>query len=263
MKHLSKLFWPVVAVLTLVGVTMQLPSAQSSIIRPTRIALNNACTLRTGSGTPESAVTGVVCDLFLRTDGGAGTTLYVKQSGSGNTGWAPMNTARQAIWWPGAACDQAGGYSPLWHSNGTAFPTYACQTGTNATFGELDFLDSETEYIFQTLALPSTWTDAIDATMFWHSPATSGNVVWQVQTACSAVGETTDPSWNTVQTVTDATQGTADRLNTAAITGVTTTGCAAGEMMFLRLFRDPTHASDTLANTATFTGMELIVRMAY
>jgi hypothetical protein len=42
----------------------------------------------TGTGTPEGAVTAPVGTLFLRTDGGAGTTLYVKESGTGNTGWA-------------------------------------------------------------------------------------------------------------------------------------------------------------------------------
>ncbi len=41
----------------------------------------------TGSGTPESAVTADVGSLFTRTDGGASTTLYVKESGTGNTGW--------------------------------------------------------------------------------------------------------------------------------------------------------------------------------
>ncbi len=41
-----------------------------------------------GSGTPEGAVTAPVGSLYLRTDGGAGTTLYVKESGTGNTGWA-------------------------------------------------------------------------------------------------------------------------------------------------------------------------------
>lgn len=40
-----------------------------------------------GSGTPEGAVTAVVGSLYTRTDGGANTTLYVKESGSGNTGW--------------------------------------------------------------------------------------------------------------------------------------------------------------------------------
>lgn len=40
-----------------------------------------------GSGSPESAVTAPVGSLYTRTDGGASTTLYVKESGTGNTGW--------------------------------------------------------------------------------------------------------------------------------------------------------------------------------
>lgn len=39
------------------------------------------------AGTPEGSVTAPVGSLFTRTDGGAGTTLYVKESGTGNTGW--------------------------------------------------------------------------------------------------------------------------------------------------------------------------------
>lgn len=40
-----------------------------------------------GAGTPEGAVSARVGSLYTRTDGGAGTTLYVKESGTGNTGW--------------------------------------------------------------------------------------------------------------------------------------------------------------------------------
>ena len=40
-----------------------------------------------GSGTPESAVTADVGSIYMRTDGGAGTSMYVKESGVGNTGW--------------------------------------------------------------------------------------------------------------------------------------------------------------------------------
>lgn len=43
---------------------------------------------RTGSGSPETVVTAVVGSIYLRRDGGANTTLYVKESGAGtNTGW--------------------------------------------------------------------------------------------------------------------------------------------------------------------------------
>jgi len=44
-------------------------------------------TIKFGSGTPEGSVTAVVGSIYLRTNGGAGTSLYVKESGSGNTGW--------------------------------------------------------------------------------------------------------------------------------------------------------------------------------
>ena len=40
-----------------------------------------------GVGDPEGNVAAVVGTLYTRTDGGAGTTLYVKEAGSGNVGW--------------------------------------------------------------------------------------------------------------------------------------------------------------------------------
>lgn len=42
----------------------------------------------TGTGSPESVVTAAVGALYVRTDGGAATTLYVKETGAGDTGWA-------------------------------------------------------------------------------------------------------------------------------------------------------------------------------
>lgn len=41
----------------------------------------------TGAGTPEGVVTGRPGSIFKRTDGGAGTGFYVKESGFSNTGW--------------------------------------------------------------------------------------------------------------------------------------------------------------------------------
>lgn len=40
-----------------------------------------------GTGNPEGNYIAAVSSLFLRTDGGSGTTLYVKETGTGNTGW--------------------------------------------------------------------------------------------------------------------------------------------------------------------------------
>jgi hypothetical protein len=42
---------------------------------------------RTGTGTPEAVVTAPIGTLYINKSGGAATTLYVKTSGTGNTGW--------------------------------------------------------------------------------------------------------------------------------------------------------------------------------
>lgn len=50
--------------------------------------------LKRGSGSPEGAITGNVGDVFLRTNGSSGATLYVKESGNAtNTGWVAHGRA--------------------------------------------------------------------------------------------------------------------------------------------------------------------------
>lgn len=48
----------------------------------------NGAQISTGTGSPQSVVTGSPGDIYLNKSGGAGTTLWVKESGTGtNTGW--------------------------------------------------------------------------------------------------------------------------------------------------------------------------------
>lgn len=44
-------------------------------------------TWTSNNGSPEGVITAPIGSLYSRLDGGANTTLYVKESGSGNTGW--------------------------------------------------------------------------------------------------------------------------------------------------------------------------------
>jgi len=72
------------------GGTLTLNADGSTSLSSTKLEFSGVASLLgifVGSGTPESVVTAVVGSIFLRTNGGAGTTLYVKQSGVGNTGW--------------------------------------------------------------------------------------------------------------------------------------------------------------------------------
>ena len=43
--------------------------------------------LYSGSGSPNGVVSAPMGSLYFNTSGGANTTLYVKESGTGNTGW--------------------------------------------------------------------------------------------------------------------------------------------------------------------------------
>ncbi len=51
------------------------------------IVLGSGITWTSGSGSPEAVVTAPIGSLYSNTAGGATTTLYVKTSGAGNTGW--------------------------------------------------------------------------------------------------------------------------------------------------------------------------------
>jgi hypothetical protein len=46
-----------------------------------------------GTGSPETVVTAPVGSIYLRLNGGAGTVLYLKETGTGNTGWVAYNGA--------------------------------------------------------------------------------------------------------------------------------------------------------------------------
>jgi hypothetical protein len=67
--------------------------------------------IKSGSGSPESAVTAGRGSIFLRKDGGANTSLYVKESGTGDTGWAAYMKAPltgSATYDPPSLADGAG-----------------------------------------------------------------------------------------------------------------------------------------------------------
>jgi hypothetical protein len=49
--------------------------------------LVKAARILEGTGSPEGVVTAAIGSMYRRTDGGAGTSLYIKESGTGNTGW--------------------------------------------------------------------------------------------------------------------------------------------------------------------------------
>lgn len=189
----------------------------------------------------------------------ASDTVTVTNKTYDAEGTGNVLTIPRRIWFPAAGCNNATAGN-IWDLPASNPAVAACKTGTNTQMGVLDFADGSNLSAQITYALPSTWTGTVDANIKWLSSGTTGNVVWQLSTICVADAETDDPAFNTASTVTDATKGTTLQTNDAAITGVTATGCAAGELMHLKIQRDSAHASDTLAATARLIGVELVIR---
>ena len=155
----------------------------------------------------------------------------------------------------------------MWDSLAANAPTPTCVDGTTvATLisCKADFPDSDGDFsLQQPLLLPSDWTGNIDLKFMWRAAATTGDVVWQATLLCRADGEVDDGgAFNTPSTITDTVKGTANQLNVASITSVTLTNCSAGELAHLKVLRNRTHGSDTIAGTISLVGVEVTMRRA-
>lgn len=199
-------------------------------------------------------------DIFNVAETGVITNAKIDVEGTGNT-----ITTVSEVNLPVVLCDQTTG-TLGWHTVDANKPTATCSAGgTNTTMirGVADFPDSDGDYSIQhALWLPDDLTGTISAHFMWRTSATSGDVVWQLQTACTADNEVDDVAWNTAQTVTDTANGTANRLNTAMISSVTLTGCTAGGQFRFKVLRNRTHGSDTLAAVPSLANFKLKMRRA-
>jgi hypothetical protein len=191
------------------------------------------------------------------------TNKILDAEGTGNVISIPVK-----VWLPAAGCNNATA-GPIWDLPTTTPAVPTCVTGTNIQKGVLAYADTPGGFSAQiTEALPVDWTTTggLDIVLYWTTTATTGNAKWSVSTICTAVAAsaTDDPAFNTANTVTTAAPGTASRVQTSAITGLTTTTCTTATKMLLHLkvFRDGNDAADTIAATANLIGAELTFRRA-
>ena len=163
------------------------------------------------------------------------------------------------LYFPAAHCD-LGAASTGFRRPTSNFPEPLCVIGTN-TIGAVLAFDPSTDESMQVPMLFPTSASAINVRFTWRSIATSGSVVWGIQTTCIGVGETADPAFNVAQTVTDAANGTTLTDNDATISSLTATGCSANEQLRLRIFRDADNGSDTMTGDAWLSSVVIeIVR---
>jgi hypothetical protein len=198
---------------------------------------------------------GQVIGVVTSTNGGAGTYEVDLTLGQNQAG--PVATAY--INYKAAVCQNVTATAGF--STPAANPaTAACVTGANTNYGVLQFTNTAEESVQDRFVLPSTWTGTIDLLIKWRCAVNiAGDVVWQVQTACVADNEAGDPAFNAASTVTNSDH-IPNKWSDATITTVDVTGCAAGEELLFRFFRNPAHASDTLADTAELISLLWTIR---
>lgn len=195
------------------------------------------------------------------TDSGSSTftNKVLDVEGTGNTVTIPIK-----IWLPAAGCNNATA-STFWDLPAATPAAPACVTGTNTQKGVLDYADTAGGFSAQTTELlPADWSGTVDARIIWFTTATTGNAKWSLSTICTSVSAaaTDDPAFNTASTATTAAPGTTNQIQTSSITTVTVTGCSAGQLLHVKLFRDGNDGADTIAATARFYGLELTLRRA-
>lgn len=209
---------------------------------------------------------GTVC-LHRTTASGFVAGSLLKHNG---TTWEIVGGTEHRVY-PAAGCSGATAAS-IWDLPTTTPAVPVCVSGSNVQKAVLDYADTTGGFAAQiTEILPANWTTTggVDFSIYWFTSATTGNAKWTVQLVCTAVNAsaTADPpfptSGNGFNTVTTAAPGTANRIQTSTITGVTLpASCVTGTRMLLhiRLFRDGADAADTIAQTARFLFAELFYR---
>lgn len=143
----------------------------------------------------------------------------------------------------------------------TATAPVVTQVGSTQSYGALNFSNSGTPTIVIRSVLPSTWTGAIDADVFWADQCCgSGNVGWKWIIACGPAGSGNykDISFaNTASSVTTATGGGGTMPKKSSVTSIVTTGCSAGDPIYFQLTRDNTVGSNA---AGSITGLYAVLR---
>lgn len=115
----------------------------------------------------------------------------------------------------------------------------------------LPFDGAAAEYAKAVIRMPTDWNaSTLTAKFDWRRASGTGaaNVVWGIRAVCVADNESPAANFGTGATVTDAASTTAANFNLSSETSACTVAGtpAAGELMFLEVYRDGASGSDSL-----------------
>lgn len=140
-------------------------------------------------------------------------------------------------------------------STSNAAPQYSLRKGSETAPAKhittLDFDASTQENVTYQFTMPQNYASAPVLRLQWMANATAGSCVWACKLGAVTSGDADTPvehALATAQSATTATNATeARRLNETTITITNTDSVAAGDLVFLLVYRDAANGSDTLS----------------
>lgn len=178
------------------------------------LALSSGVLVLSGSGSPEGAVTAAVGSIYLRTNGAAGTIIYEKATGSGNTGWLVVGN----LYLPLAGGTLTGDLTLGRHLRaGGSAPAIAANANLGSTGVASITEGNDTSGIIQLVPGGTGIASGVQATITWNVAFTGssyGFVMWPHSSAAAALAAQLRPVSRSSTTM-DLT------VATALITGTT------------------------------------------
>ncbi len=149
-------------------------------------------------------------------------------------------------------------------ADGATVPTTggATQTkvdGTNHSYYVLDCNDSASNAAYWHWTMPGAYdAGTVNVTLYWEAAATSGNVVWDIQTAGVSpnVAQNIDPTLGAAQAVTTTVAAGANNLVTSVISNWTT-GWHTGDYIVFKAYRDGAAVGDTMTGNARLVKVKI------
>lgn len=199
-----------------------------------------------GTGTPEGVVTAGIGSVYRRTNGGSGTTLYVKESGTGASGWVAVSSG-------GASAPFSDASALVKNSaDATKLLTFSAASITTATTRTLTAQDANYTIAGTTVPLGGT-----GATSFTSNGILYGNGTGAIQvTAAGGVGTLCLTSTGGAAPVFGACSGSAATALSAITAAVAANTVASGDNAQIWQWRVTTNSKTafSIAESAASTG---------
>lgn len=130
--------------------------------------------------------------------------------------------------------------------------------GTTYSFTGIQMNASVLSTIYVPIRLHNNWTGTINVYIESAQGGTTGTVYYGLATSCSTSGTLlTGLTYNTAQSQLTVTPGTTLDQFTTTFSSITTTGCSAGNTLWLKIFRDGTQITDTFGASVYMLGMTI------